>query len=237
MRQDTRCCRIGRGCCPEFLNPARRAAIALDDRWVMVDWTTTLRHVGVAIGCAAAAIGATLFGGGSAGADDSPATLPVFVPHPSDWTPDYVTFPYNLWQTRVTPEQLTAQRDSCQWFNAQYDPLRDQIYGFQHYLNDRHDNWTAPGVQGVANVVRANVDQSAAFLDPRAHTLFVINYPDQSEYSPLYNGDSIYHLWYQLTQISDKIARQLPSGQINANIATMNVYGTVIRDSGVCNGA
>ena len=38
-------------------------------------------------------------------------------------------------------------------------------------------------------------------------------------------------------QISDKMARQVPSGQINANTATMNVYGTVIRDSGVCNGA
>jgi len=89
----------------------------------------------------------------------------------------------------------------------------------------------------LADVVRANIDQSAAFLDPRAHTLYIVNYPDQSKYSPLYNGDSIYHLWFQLTQISDKIADRLPSGQINANIATMNVYGNVIRDSGVCNGA
>jgi hypothetical protein len=31
--------------------------------------------------------------------------------------------------------------------------------------------------------------------------------------------------------------RQLPSGQINANIATANVYGTTIRDSQVCAGA
>jgi hypothetical protein len=67
--------------------------------------------------------------------------------------------------------------------------------------------------------------------------LFIVNYPDQSEYSPLYNGDSIHYLWFQLTQISDKIARRLPSGQINANIATMNVYGTVLRESGVCDGA
>ena len=96
---------------------------------------------------------------------------------------------------------------------------------------------SAAGVQAAADAVVANLDQSAAFLDPRAHTLFIINYPDQSEYSPLYNGDSIYHLWYQLTQISDKMKRTMPSGQINANIATANVYGTVIRQSRVCDGA
>ena len=92
-------------------------------------------------------------------------------------------------------------------------------------------------MQAAANTVRTNLDQSAAFLDPRAHTLYIVNYPDQSQYSPLYNGDSFYHLWHQFTQISDKINRKLVSGVINANIATANVYGGKIRDSGVCNGA
>ncbi|GAT04053.1 hypothetical protein [Mycolicibacterium fortuitum] len=164
-------------------------------------------------------------------------TLPAFAPHPSDWAPNYTVFPYNLWQVRVTPEQIDAQRESCQWFNAQYGTLMSQIVGFQNFLGAQHDYWTAPGVQAAGDAVRANVDQSASFLDPRAHTLYITNYPDQSQYSPLYNGDSIYHLWYQLTQISDKIAKQQPSGVINANIATANVYGNVIRDSGVCNGA
>ncbi|WP_448430402.1 hypothetical protein [Mycolicibacterium sp. XJ2546] len=164
-------------------------------------------------------------------------TLPVFTPYPSDWQPDYTVFPYNLWQIRVTPEQITAQRESCQWFNAQYDQLMGQVYGFQRFLADQGDDWSKPGVTEAGDVVAANLDQSAAFLDPRAHTLFIINYPDQSEYSPLFHGDSIYRLWYQFTQISDKISKRLPAGQINANIATGNVYGTVIRDSGVCAGA
>ncbi len=69
------------------------------------------------------------------------------------------------------------------------------------------------------------------------HTLYIVNYPDRSEYSPLYNGDSFYHLWYQLTQISDKMARQVPCRADQRQHATMNVYGAVIRDSGVCNGA
>ncbi|WP_036445528.1 hypothetical protein [Mycolicibacterium porcinum] len=186
-------------------------------------------------------VGTTLALGLAAPATAEPSgtapSLPTFVPHPSDWSPNYTVFPYNLWQMRVTPEQVDAQRESCQWFNAQYGTLMSQIVGFQNFLGGQHDYWTAPGVQAAGDAVKANVDQSAAFLDPRAHTLYITNYPDQSQYSPLYNGDSIYHLWYQLTQISDKIGKQQPSGVINANIATANVYGNVIRDSGVCNGA
>ena len=172
---------------------------------------------------------------GKARADDG--VLPVFVPYPSDWSPNYGVHPYDLWASRVTPEMVNAERDACQWFNAQYDTLRAQVTGFQHYLGDRHDNWADPGAAGLAGVVKGNVDQSAAFLDPRVHTLYITNYPDRSEYSPLYNGDSFYHLWYQFTQISDKIKKQVPAGQINANNATANVYGTAIRDSGVCTGA
>lgn len=164
-------------------------------------------------------------------------SLPAFVPHPSDWSPNYTVFPYNLWQTRVTPQQIDAQRESCQWFNARYDTLTGQIVGFQHFLGEQDDYWDRPGVQAAADAVRANVDQSASFLDPRAHTLYITNYPDQSQYSPLFHGDSIYRLWYQLTQISDKMQKQQPSGVLNANIATAAVYGNAIRDSGVCNGA
>lgn len=164
-------------------------------------------------------------------------TMPVFTPHRSNWSPDYAVFPYNLWRERVTPEQVAAMRDSCQWFNAQYDELMNQAYGFQRFFGDRHDDWTTAGMSGAGDVVAANLAQSAAFLDPRAHTLFIVNYPDQSEYSPVFHGDSVYRLWYQLTQIRDKIVRRLPAGQINANIATAYVYGRAIRDAGVCVGA
>lgn len=191
-------------------------------------------HKGFALAAAliAAALAAPI-----AHADNPTPSLPQFVPHESDWQPNTVAYPYNLWQNRVTAEQITAMRDSCQWFNAQYDPLISQLFGFQHFLDGHHDNYKAPGVHQAATTIEANLDQSAAFLDPRAHTLFIVNYPDQSEYSPVYNGDSIFHLWYQLTQISDNTKQQLPSGQLNAHIATANVYGTTIRDSGVCAGA
>lgn len=167
-------------------------------------------------------------------ADDA-ASLPVFVPYPSGWSPDYSVHPYNMWQSRVTPQMVTAERDACQWFNAQYDILGGQAFGFQKALHDNFDEWD--GVAGAGDVLKVNLDQAAAFLNPRVHTLYITNYPDLSQYSPLYNGDSFYHLWYQLTQISDKIAHQMPSGVINANTATMRVYGDVIRSSGVCDGA
>ncbi|MCV7283983.1 hypothetical protein H7J87_01435 [Mycolicibacterium wolinskyi] len=196
-----------------------------------------LGRVSTAMVAALAAVLASVAGPAAATPNGAPATLPAFIPYQSNWSPNYTVFPYNLWQNRVTPEQITAQRDSCQWFNAQYDTLMSQVFGFQRFLGDQDDEWTAPGVQPAGDIVIANLDQSAGFLDPRAHTLYITNYPDQSQYSPLYNGDSIYRLWYQFTQISDKMKQKLPSGVINANIATANVYGTVIRDSGVCAGA
>lgn len=205
-----------------------------DNRRMIGNWTKSIRRAAVLALSAAAAVGVAQVG--VAQADDA-AVLPVFVPYPSDWSPDYSQRPYNMWASRVTPEQVIAERDACQWFNAQYGILSGQIFGFQQLLNSGYDSWSAPGVQGLANVVRANVEQSAAFLDPRAHTLFIINYPDQSEYSPLLHGDSFYRLWFQLTKIGERIAQQRPSGELNANTATMNVYGNAIRDSGVCNGA
>jgi hypothetical protein len=195
----------------------------------------TLRHLVAALIAAILLTGAS--GSAAAEPDAIPATLPKFVPRPSNWTPDYTVFPYNLWQIRVTVEQIDAERESCQWLNAQYGQLMSQVAGFQHYLGNQHDNWAAPAVQPAADIVAANLDQSAAFLDPRAHTLFITNYPDRSQYSPLFHGDSIYKLWFQLTQIRDKMRRQQPSGILNANIATATVYGSVITASGVCRDA
>jgi hypothetical protein len=214
--------------------PAAVAASVTNNRRMVAHYLS-FRRIGASL--VAAGIGLGLIQAAPAAADDYNGLLPVFVTYASGWAPNYSVHPYGLWASRVTPEQIVAERDACQWFNAQYDTLRTQVFGFQNYLADRTDDWSAGGVPGLAGVVKANLDQSAAFLDPRVHTLYITNYPDQSQYSPLYNGDSFYHLWYQLTQISEKIAKQRPAGQINANIATMNVYGSVIRDSGVCNGA
>jgi hypothetical protein len=182
-----------------------------------------------AVACVATlvAVAAGLGAAGVAHADD-------IAPGPG-WRPDYVTFPYNLWQNRVTPEMVTAQGEACHWFNTQYDALAGQLFGFQYALRDSYDSW--PRVQQAGDALRTNIDQATAFLDPRVHTFYITNYPDQSQYSPLFHGDSFYHIWFQLESISDKIAQRMPSGVINANTATMRVYGDAIRSSGVCNAA
>lgn len=190
---------------------------------MILDWSKAVARV-AAIAVCAAGLGAAA---GVAHADD-------IAPGPG-WHPDYVTFPYNLWQNRVTPEMVTAEGEACHWFNTQYAGLEGQAFGFQNALRDSYDVWAQ--VQGAGDALKANIDQAAAFLDPRVHTLYITNYPDRSEYSPLFHGDSFYHIWYQLKSISDKIAQQMPSGVINANTATMRVYGDAIRSSGVCNGA
>lgn len=190
---------------------------------MVAEWSRALRRAAVGVACAVAAVGAPAL----SHADD-------VAPGPG-WAPNYTVFPYNLWQNRVTPEMVTAQGEACHWFNTRYDGLSAQIFGFQNALHDTYDVWA--DVQGAGDALRADIDRATAFLDPRVHTLYVTNYPDQSQYSPLYNGDSFYHLWFQLTQISDKLARRMPSGVINANTATMRVYGDTIRNSGVCNGA
>ncbi|BBY97035.1 hypothetical protein [Mycolicibacterium fallax] len=200
---------------------------------MVLNWKHGLRRFGIAVTAALVSAGALAV---PAAADDV-ASLPVFQPAPSDWMPRTNVWPNSLWANRVTPEMNTAMRESCQWFNAQYDPLMSGVSGFQHFLAGQKDVWTATGVQNAGNVVAANLDQSATFLEPRANILYIINYPDQSQYSPLEHGDSFYHLWYQFTQISDKIKQQRPAGQINANVATAYVYGNAIRGSGVCNGA
>ncbi|MCV7193543.1 hypothetical protein [Mycolicibacterium brumae] len=199
---------------------------------MVVNWKNGLRRIGIAVTAALVSAGALAIP-----ANAETASLPPFQPYPSDWQPRTDVWPNSNWANRVTPEMRTAMRESCQWFNAQDRILIDGMWGFKDFLGSQRDVWSAPGVETAAGIVKANTDQSATFLEPRVRTLYIINYPDQSEYSPLEHGDSLYHLWYQLTQISDKISKKLPSGQINANMATANFYSDLIRNSGVCNGA
>src|SRR5690349_4089180 len=52
--------------------------------------------------------------------------LPVVVPRPSNWAPKF-PFPYSETAHQVTEADVSAEREMCQWFTAQYDLLNDQI--------------------------------------------------------------------------------------------------------------
>ena len=145
-------------------------------------------------------------------------------------------WPYNTFTSRVTPEMIGAMSDSCQWFTSQFDPLMGQINDFNRYLGDRHDDYATGGAQRNADAVVANIDRSTAFLGPRVKPLIITNQPDNfGPYSPIFGGDSMTHLTFQLSRISDSIKRKDPSGVTHANIVSATGWANALRDSGACN--
>ncbi|EUA41704.1 hypothetical protein I549_0026 [Mycobacterium avium subsp. avium 2285 (R)] len=165
-----------------------------------------------------------------------PPPLPLFTPSPSDWSPNFDIWPYNTFTSRVTPEMISGMSDSCQWFKSQFDPLMGQINDFNTYLGDQHDDYAAAAVQRNADAVVGNIDRSTAFLTPRVKPLIITNQPDNfGPYSPVYGGESMTHLAFQLSRISDSIKRKDPSGVTHANIVSATGWANALRDSGACN--
>lgn len=187
-----------------------------------------------------AALAALLVAGGLvlpvravADADAPPPPLPVFTPGPSNWKPNFEIWPYSTFTNQVTPEMISGMSDSCQWFLAQFDPLMGQINDFNTGLRNHHDSY--PAVQAWADAVVANIDQSTAFLAPRLQPLTIRNTPDNyGPYSPIYGGEYITKMMFQLTRVSENIKQQSPSGVTNANIVHAAGWGNALRDSGAC---
>lgn len=198
-----------------------------------------LRRAAGGAACAGPALLATaLVLSGTAYADPGqpPPPLPAFTPAPSDWSPNFDIWPYNTFTSRVTPEMIGGMSDSCQWFKTQFDPLLGQINDFNRYLGDQHDDYTAGGAQRNANAVVANIERSTAFLAPRVKPLIITNEPDNfGPYSPIYGGESMTHLAFQLSRIGDSIKRKDPSGVTHANIVSATGWANALRDSGACN--
>ena len=164
-----------------------------------------------------------------------PPPLPVFTPGPTDWSPRFDIWPFSTFTYQVTPEMIAGMSDSCQWFDAQFDPLLGQIHDFNNNLADQHDSYSAGGVQRQAGAVVANIDQSTAFLGPRVKPLTIRNTPDNfGPYSPIYGGEQITGVLFQLTRIADSIKKKDPSGVTHAHIVAADGWGNALRDSGAC---
>ena len=198
---------------------------------------TRLRRASSHLACAGSALAAAVVLSGRAAADPGqpPPPLPVFTPAPSDWAPNFTIWPYNTFAARVTPEMIGGMSDSCQWFKSQSDPLMGQINDFNRYLGDQHDDYSVGDVAGHAHTVVANIDQSTAFLAPRVKPLIITNQPDNlGPYSPVNGGESMTHLAFQLSRISDSIKRRDPSGVTHANIVAATGWANALHDSGAC---
>jgi len=191
-----------------------------------------------------AAVAAALVLSGQAGADpvpnqdsvadyDQPQLLPVVTPVPNDWQPQFPLH-YDDLRRYVTDADINAERDMCQWFNVQYDTLRHQIEGLNDALIRTNGHWDADGAQAQADIVTANIDQSEGFLAPRAQAL-TQSYDNVGDmYFPLYQGDSFYGLWQQMSNVNNGIRAHQPTWFTGPSFQRMLHWGSKINRSHVC---
>jgi len=191
-----------------------------------------------------AAVAAALVLSGQAGADpvpnqdsvadyDQPQLLPVVTPVPNDWQPQFPLH-YDDLRRYVTDADINAERYMCQWFNAQYDTLRHQIEGLNDALIRTNGHWDADGAQAQADIVTANIDQSEGFLAPRAQAL-TQSYDNVGDmYFPLYQGDSFYGLWQQMSNVNNGIRAHQPTWFTGPSFQRMLHWGSKINRSHVC---
>ncbi len=197
-----------------------------------------IRRFSILASCTAVAAAATITMTVGAEADSSaPAPpLPVFTPTPTDWGPNFA-FPHNIHQNQVTDSDITSEREMCEWFNAQFDTLMNQINSFNANLANNHDDYSAPGIQQQADAVTANIDQSEDYLAPRARAYTRITDCDDEScdtYIPIFEGQDFVRVWQQQSNISTSIKSHNPSGINNISIGLTNLYANGIRGSGVC---
>ena len=166
-------------------------------------------------------------------ADPPPPPLPVFTPTASAWTP---TFPYPYDQTRknVTDADINAEREMCQWFNAQYLQLRRQMDEFGFNLLHASNDWTVPVIQLQADAVAANIEQSVAFLAPRAEALTQSRDFAGDVYFPLYQGESFYRLWQHLSNTGIGIRARNTAWVYGPSQQRVKHWGSKIERSHIC---
>lgn len=162
-----------------------------------------------------------------------PPALPGFTPVPTDWSPHMDFWPYNTFTYQVTPEMISGMSDSCQWFDARFDPLMGQINDFNRNLAAHRDSYAA--VQSQADTVVAGIDASTGFLAPRLQPLTIRNTPDNyGPYSPLYGGEQLTGMLFQLSRIADSIRGRQPAGFTRPHIDSAAGWGNALRNSGAC---
>lgn len=199
--------------------------------------STRHRCGGLVIAIMAIAASAMLVLTPSAGAgplvDDIAPPLPVIVPTASDWAPMY-PYPFDQTRASVTDADINAEREMCQWYNAQYETLMTQIDQFNANLVRDNGDYAAGLNQAIADAVTANIDQSAAFLAPRAQALTRSHDFAGDEYFPLYQGESFNGLWQQLSNVSAGIKGHQPTWFVGPSVQTALRWGSRINRSHVC---
>lgn len=166
--------------------------------------------------------------------DDPPAPLlPVVTPSPSNWTPKF-PFPYDANRNDVTEADITAEREMCQWFKPQYRELVRQIDRFGFNLLEANNDWTVGQIQAQADAVAANIDQSEAYLAPRAQALTqVTDFAGDSHFA-IYEGEAFYRLWQHLSNVGVGIKARNTAWVNGPSVQRVKHWGSQIHRSHVC---
>jgi len=195
-----------------------------------------------------------------AGPDDDPHELPgitsdsslirpfpVIVPTASTWTPKY-PFPYDQTRNKVTDADINAMREMCQWYNAQYATLRDQIDRLQYNRidktpasdpfgpNGKDYDYTRDNIQQQVDIVTTNIRQSVDFLTPRVQSLTQAQNPFGDNYFPIYQGEAFFKLWEQLSNVNNGILAHQPAWFTGPSVQKAKRWGSDIHRSRVCVG-
>jgi hypothetical protein len=162
--------------------------------------------------------------------------LPVVIPTASDWQPKF-PFPYDQTRNRVTDNDITAMREMCQWFNAQYPTLRAQIdrLQFNRIGPDGKDyDYGRDNVQQQVDIVTGNIAQAVDFLTPRAQALTQAQNPFGDNYFPIYEGEAFFKLWEQLSNVNNGILAHQPAWFTGPSVQKAKRWGSDIQRSHVC---
>lgn len=167
---------------------------------------------------------------------DSIRPLPAIIPTASNWAPKF-PFPFDKTRKFVTENDIRAEREMCQWYNAQYDELIRQIdrVQFNRIADNGQDfDYTINGVQDQVDILAANIDQSVEYLAPRASALTQSYDSVGDSYFPLYHGESFYLLWQHLSNVNDGIKSHQPDWFTGPSVLRVKRWGSAIHRAHVC---
>lgn len=162
--------------------------------------------------------------------------LPEITPTASNWTPQY-PFPYNQTRASVTEADIHAMGEMCQWFNAQYVTLRDQIDRLQSNRiadNGTDFDYSVNDVQQHVDIVTGNIDRAVSFLDPRVRSLTQTTDYAGDLYWPVYGGQGFYRLWEQFSNINNGIKAHQADWFTGPSVIEAKRWGSYIRHVQVC---
>ncbi|GAY16751.1 hypothetical protein MSZK_34770 [Mycobacterium sp. shizuoka-1] len=162
-----------------------------------------------------------------------PMPLPVVVPTATDWQPQF-PFPFDQLRRYVTDADVTAEREMCQWFNAQYYQLKGQIERLNNTVVRNNGDFGADGVGDQVDIVTANIDRALDYLAPRAQALTQSYDHAGDMYFPIYQGDSFYGLWQQLANVGNGLKARQPTWFTGPSFARAQHWGSKINRSHVC---